>query len=318
MQDSVVEKQASGTDKRALSNRLIVAILLCPFLFLWFAFRPGYAWRARLLAVALFFPGMLIFSLLLSVVAGVLGGFDEPKKEAIATNTMTASSAKPAASVSVPKPVATGPAYVRDLPLVPVVASREAPHHFSAAALKMKRLYEELQAFRYDPKLYVLGLDSWLPFAEWKGRVRQLGAQSGSALIKELGLAPGSLITLAEDYAKNKGSRSDPGAYWEAKFAGTFYPQNRQAGEGRLIRDSLACRDFATWARSMRAMDLGQYEESNALQDQAGCEDVAKGMLVSAPNARKAFLFQDGSSATFMRVTLRYSLVWVNEDEVAY
>ncbi len=313
MQDKVMETKPSGTDKRELSNRLIVAILLCPFLFLWFAFRPGYAWRARLLAVALFFPGVLIFSTVLSVVAGVLGGFDEPKKEAVATNTVTAPGAKP-----VTKPVATGPVYVRDLPLVPVVASREGQQHFSPAALKMKRLYEELQGFRYDPLFHMLGVDGWFTAMEWKGKVRLLMAQSGAALLKELGLEPGSLITLAEDYAKNKGYSTDRSAYWEAKFAGTFYPQEKQAGDGRLIRDSLACADFATWARSMHAMDLGQYEEGSTLQEQAGCEDVAKGALVSAPNARKAFLFQDGSSATFMRVMLRHEMVWVNEDEVGY
>ena len=305
----------SGRNRRVLSNRLIVAILLCPFLFLWFAFRPGYAWRARLLAVALFFPGVLIFSLILSVVAGLLGGFEEPRKDVVAAN---APRAQPASPHPTPKSRPAGPAFVRDLPLQPLATSSDHAPHFSPAALKMKHLYEELQGFRYDPMLHILGVDGWFTAMEWRGKVRLLGARSGATLLKELGLEPGSLITLAEIYAKTKGNRTDRSAYWEAKFAGTFYPQKRQSGEGRLLRDSLACKDFGIWARSMRAMDLGQYEESSALQDQAGCEDVAKGVVVSAPTVRKAFLFKDGSSATYVRITLRHNAVWVNEDEVAY
>lgn len=317
MQDDAMGHAASGSDKRELSTRLIAAILLCPFLFLWFAFRRGYAWRARLLAVALFFPGVLIFSMVLGVGAGLLGGFEEPNKE-VATNAVTAPHTAPAMTHPAPGPRPSEPAYIRDLPLMPISTSSERPQHFSAGALRLKRLYEELQGFRYDPMLHILGVDGWFTAAEWKGKVRLLASQSGSALLKELGLAPESLLTLAQDYAKNKGYRSDRSDYWEAKFAGTLYPQEKGAGEGRLTRDSLVCKDFGTWARAMRAMDLGQYEESAALQDQAGCEDVAKGILVSAPSARKAFLFKDGSSATFVKVALRHDRVWVNEDEVAY
>ncbi|MEZ5655032.1 MAG: hypothetical protein R3E04_03935 [Sphingobium sp.] len=304
-------------EERMLGGRLIAAILLCPLLFTWLAFRSGYSWKARGLAVLLFFPGMILFSLWMAGLASLLGFESEvPKKDVVVS-----APAPTPASIVEPKPSQAAPpepAFVRDLPLGDIVVKKEAPTKLSPAARKMKRLYAELQSFRYEPNFHVLGYLPGTDYANWKGKVRLLEARSGPALAKELGMVPGDLLTLANAYQRQSGYSSERTDYWERKFVGLFAPQVKAAGQGRVTRDALACADIITWARSLRAMDEQKFAESMALQDQAKCRDLARGSVVSAPTARKEVRFTNGGTAIFIAVTSRNSRLWISEEEVGY
>lgn len=280
--------------RRTLAVPLVIGILLFPVVFYWFTLRKGYSRPVRVLCALWFIVWVWLLW---------------PKGHSSADPQAIASSPQPSKEVGLP--------YVHELPLMPGSKSAPIRTHFSTEATELKRLWIELEDFRFDPKFHVLGFDNPFQYGEWAGKVRRLDHRAGKRLTKELGFSAGELLVLGEEYRAHKGKASDRSSLAEARLAGALNQQKVEKGGARVTTETTGCSDFDTYARSLRLLEEGDFIKSNALLEQSGCETIVEGAIVGPPTRRRAYdWLKDKGQHIMVYVKTDHGDLWIWEDSL--
>lgn len=289
---------------RPVPTGLVIGIALLPFVFAWFLLRPGYSVWARVLAFGWLGVCLILFAL----------PRPGPVPSRLPTPTPTST---PVASEPI-SPRSLLP-YVHELSLKTTAGGQAAPRQLSTNAKQLRALWLELEGFKHDPKFHALGFDNPFQYGEWRGKVRTLDDRAGKSLIAEIGFSPGELLMLGEEYLRNKGLGTGRSDAIVQRFDAALNPGKAAKGEGRVARDTEGCEDFDPLAQSLRQMETGDFQGSNASLDAASCVSIPAGTIVSAPSARRGYdWLKDTGQRVYVLVEVQQSHLWLPEDEISF
>ncbi|MET3473718.1 hypothetical protein ABIC78_004273 [Novosphingobium sp. 1529] len=287
---------------RRVSTRLKIGVIFVPFVFAWLLLRHGYSTLARWLAFGWMAIGILLFAL-------------------ARPNPKIPEQQRP---VAIPGAVETRPTanqldYVHELPLKTAKGGRATATALSVNGKQLRALWLELEGFRHDPKFHALGFDNPFQYGEWRGRVRALDHSAGKAMIAEIGFPPGELLTLGGEYLKSKGMRTKRSDEIEQRLDAALNPKSVAVGAGRVTQDTEGCMNFDLVAKSLRELENGDFPASDAAHNEANCDTIPAGSVVSAPAVRRAYdWLKDKGQRVYVRVQVNHNQVWVPEEEISY
>ena len=209
--------------------------------------------------------------------------------------------------------------YLHELPLGSRQKSRTLNRAPSAAATLLRSYWMELEGFKHDPKFHVLRFDNPFRYGEWAGKVRALDETTGKALVAEVGVSPGDVLALGEEYLRNKGLRGERSDYLVGRLDAALNPKPLAAGEGTALRATQGCGDIEGIAKSMRALEAGDFQLSDRLISAASCIDLPAGTTVSAPTRRAGIDWaKGGAQRVYLLVRSGGAELWVPQDEILF
>ena len=209
--------------------------------------------------------------------------------------------------------------YLHALPVTLSTAGPVSRRSLSPDSLLLKKYWLALEGFKHDPKFHVLGFDNPFEYGEWRGKVEALSDRAGKVILRETGVSPEELASLGDDYLRNKGRANEHSDFIVAKLDAALNPKPVQSGQGRVTNDTQGCSDILPLARSMRELEEGQFEASNASLDQARCITVPANAVTTLPTKRAGYdWLKDKGQHVFVLVRIDQRDLWVPEDSISF
>lgn len=191
----------------------------------------------------------------------------------------------------------------------------------SSDAKELKKLYEELQNFKSDPKFDQVGFGTCCRFNSWMVRIKKIRSKKlGVKILKEVGFFPGDLLQLGMEYLNSKGRPTSYTKEMEATIISGLAPEPQlEDGQGVVVREDRACTSLDNFKKFIAAISANKFEDATNFLSGPDCIRVNKKTVVTGPLASQELSWGDGSKSTYHQVKIPDGTkLWMGSSQVKF